>query len=552
MLGAWLVSRIGAETISLGNPNATIPSCSSWSEKYQQYIWGVCVCNTTSECDTVSNEYKGLSDDEAIVYRTTKAGLRLATEKVEFIELSGDHLPDLTLNTSKQYQEILGIGGAFSDSTAINVNLMEDSLQEELVNAYFGEDGIQYTIGRVPMAVTDFSTHNYTYDNSPVNDFNLSQFSIEDDLDSKIPFINRVQEKTNRNLTIFSSVWVPPSWMAEDGNVFNGALKGYPGSSYGEYWSSWALYFSKFLTAYKEQGIDIWAVNTQNEPNYISYIEKLAVLYNSSVERDWIKNDLGPVLARDHPDVKIIAMDDWKEFVPEWNETFLDEEASSYVSGIGIHSYSDNDFIEGYTGDFDLLADFHDQFPDKFILSTESCEGFTGTNTIGTGTGVRILEPEIIWWRATNYMKDLIGSFQNYVTGWTDWNMVLDTDGGPNWQDNQVDAPILVDTENKTEYYKQPMYYVMGHFAKFLTPGSVHVDLVSSSSVNASEVSSVAFTTSEDQVAIIIANYASEETSVLIQTEESKGLNVSLPAYSLQSILFNEKTQEAITARDKC
>ena len=56
-------------------------------------------------------------------------------------------------------------------------------------------------------------------------------------------------------------------------------------------------------------------------------------------------------------------------------------------------------------------------------------------------------------------MQDL----NNWVTGWTDWNMALSTKGGPNWVSNFDDSPIIVNEVEK-EFYKQPMFYVMGHF----------------------------------------------------------------------------------------
>ena len=52
---------------------------------------------------------------------------------------------------------------------------------------------------------------------------------------------------------------------------------------------------------------------------------------------------------------------------------------------------------------------------------------------------------------------------QNWVTGWTDWNIALNTSGGPNWVNNNVDSPIIVDAANDV-FYKQPMFYAMGHF----------------------------------------------------------------------------------------
>ena len=44
-----------------------------------------------------------------------------------------------------------------------------------------------------------------------------------------------------------------------------------------------------------------------------------------------------------------------------------------------------------------------------------------------------------------------------------DWNIALDMGGGPNWKSNFVDSPIIVNKAAK-EFYKQPMYYHMGHF----------------------------------------------------------------------------------------
>ncbi|PIO61319.1 hypothetical protein TELCIR_17159, partial [Teladorsagia circumcincta] len=51
----------------------------------------------------------------------------------------------------------------------------------------------------------------------------------------------------------------------------------------------------------------------------------------------------------------------------------------------------------------------------------------------------------------------------NFVTGWTDWNMCLNEQGGPNWVENFVDSPIIVNATSD-EFYKQPMFYAMGHF----------------------------------------------------------------------------------------
>ena len=54
-------------------------------------------------------------------------------------------------------------------------------------------------------------------------------------------------------------------------------------------------------------------------------------------------------------------------------------------------------------------------------------------------------------------------NLNNFVAGWTDWNLALDLEGGPNWVKNFVDSPIIVDSSQGV-FYKQPMFYHMGHF----------------------------------------------------------------------------------------
>ncbi|XP_069998576.1 putative glucosylceramidase 3 [Penaeus vannamei] len=78
------------------------------------------------------------------------------------------------------------------------------------------------------------------------------------------------------------------------------------------------------------------------------------------------------------------------------------------------------------------------------------------------------------WARAESYAKNIIEGANHWVTGWLDWNLALDTTGGPNWAGNRVDAPVIVNA-TADEFYKQPMFYALGHFSKFVPAGSVHV-----------------------------------------------------------------------------
>lgn len=76
----------------------------------------------------------------------------------------------LQINYTAKYQKILGFGGAFTDAAAIVAHQLSEDLQTKLLSQYFGDEGIRYNIGRIPMAGCDFSTYSYTYD-SVWNDF---------------------------------------------------------------------------------------------------------------------------------------------------------------------------------------------------------------------------------------------------------------------------------------------------------------------------------------------------------------------------------------------
>ena len=76
-------------------------------------------------------------------------------------------------------------------------------------------------------------------------------------------------------------------------------------------------------------------------------------------------------------------------------------------------------------------------------------------------------------------------------------------DGGPNWTNNINDSPIIADPVNKL-YYRQPQFYAMAHFAKFLAPGSVRIDSIVTNRIN-TKASVAAFRTAQNDCTVLIA-----------------------------------------------
>ncbi|TMW62584.1 hypothetical protein Poli38472_005202 [Pythium oligandrum] len=521
-------------------------ACSSYSSRYQKNLEGVCVC-TATDCDEVTSEYKTLAGDSVGVFQTSKQGDRLSYTTVNASPTSND-AANIELDSSTTYQSIIGFGGAFTDSVAINVYSTNEALQKRILDAYFSENGLQYTLGRVPIGSTDFSESIYSY-NPVVDDFAMEHFSIDVDKSpksNKIALIKRALSTSSREIKLFASSWAPPVWMLRENKTENSHVKGEPGEPY---WKAMALYYSKFFDAYKGEGINFWAMTTQNEPTEqaLSFKQWQSLRFNADEERDFIKKDLGPLMKQNHPDLKIISYDDQKDVINRWTAPFNDPEARKYISGVGVHWYKNVDFVADFLGYFEELTKFHTANPDLFILATEACEGYL-LEGVGTGAGTKLLQPETIWTRAEIYARDIINDLANFASGWTDWNMVLNTQGGPTWIGNYVDAPILIDETSGNEFYKQPMYYIMGHFSKFLPPGSVRISLIvkpadDSETTLFSKVDRVAFLTPEKQVVVIFSNRNTSPLTLKLSDAQSKRhVSIVLPANTVQTVLFPSGT----------
>lgn len=66
---------------------------------------------------------------------------------------------------------------------------------------------------------------------------------------------------------------------------------------------------------------------------------------------------------------------------------------------------------------------------------------------------------------------------------------------------NFADAAIIVNTTGD-EFYKQPMYYAIGHFSKFIPDGSVRIKI----QVQGSSVQAVGVRTPDEHVVLVFLN----------------------------------------------
>jgi len=419
-------------------------------------------------------------------------------------DLLGEENRIINIYDDVLYQEIEGFGGAFTEAASITLDKMSPEKRKEIIKAYFDpESGLGYTLCRTHINSCDFSTGNYAYCEVD-GDYELAAFDISRDKQSLIPFIKEALAERGQELKIFASPWSPPAWMKTNGMMNQG------GKLKEECRAVWAKYFCKYIKAYADEGIKIWGITVQNEPKAVQRWD--SCIYTAEEERDFVKYYLGPTLEKEGlNDVKVMIWDHNKERIYDRAKVALsDPEASKYIWGVAFHWYS---------GDhFEALSIVHDAFPDKKLLFTEGCVGFHFK-----------ADP---WQKGERYAHDIIGDLNNWSSGWVDWNMLLDENGGPNHVGNFCNAPIIADTRTDTVKYESSYYYI-GHFSKFIHPGARRVAF--SRFTDRLEVT--AFKNPNGDVAVVVMNRGDEEIAFNLRCQFGIAKFISQP-HSIMTLVY--------------
>jgi len=414
------------------------------------------------------------------------------------------------VDPAKKFQTIVRIGGALTDASAETFAKLSQAKQQEILDAYFDRNkGIGYTLARTNIHSCDFSSDSYTYVTE--GDKELRSFNVNHDKQFRIPFIKRALATAAGKISIFGSPWSPPAFMKSNNDMLHG------GKLKPEFYQSWANYYTKFIKSYEKEGIPIWGITVQNEPMATQRWE--SCIYSAEDERDFLKNYLGPTMRREGlSEKKIIAWDHNRDLVYQRASTILrDPKAAQYVWGIGYHWY------EPWSGGdqmFDNVTLVNETFPDKKLIFTEGC-----VDTFKA--------EELHAWRLGEaYGRSMINDFNSGAVGWSDWNVLLDEQGGPNHVQNFCFAPVHADTTTSEITYTNSYYYI-GHFSKFVRPGAKRI----ASSPSRSQLLSAAFLNPDGKVSVVVMNKTDKEVPYFLWMDGNAAEVSSLP-HSIQTLVF--------------
>jgi glucosylceramidase len=419
---------------------------------------------------------------------------------------------DIVVNPNKQFQTFLGIGGALTDASAETFFKLPEKVQHQFIEAYFNSDkGIGYTLARTHINSCDFSTESYTYVKD--GDKNLKTFDINQDKKYRIPFIKKAIAEAGGKLTLYVSPWSPPAFMKTNNNMLQG------GKLKPEFYQSWANYYAKFIKAYQKEGIPIWGLTIQNEPLATQRWE--SCIYTANEERDFLKNFLGPTLEKEGlGDKNIIVWDHNRDLLFQRANTILsDPEAAKYAWGTGFHWYED--WKDGKPM-FKAVQSVNEAFPDKKLLFTEGCNESYDLSRIENS------DPKL----AERYGKSMINDFNNGTVGWTDWNILLNQNGGPNHVGNYCFSPVHANTETGKLTFTYSYYY-LGHFSKFIKKGAKRISSFSS----ANNLLTTAFINPDNSIVVITMNQGDKGLNYNLNIQDKMAVQ-SIPAHAIQTVIL--------------
>lgn len=440
-------------------------------------------------------------------------------------QVEEDDKATIEVNPDVKYQTIVGFGGAVTEAVVHNLEKLSPNLQNSLLESYYSDStGIGYNLLRIPIGGCDFSLSPWGYNELPENDRNLSNFTKLDPRDEQMIIqLKKIQNIVGGagKLKIKGAAWSPPRWMKSN-NDWTG-----PSVLKHEFYQTWADYHVKYMELMEKEGINFWAISTGNEPmNGVigwGFVKFMSLGWTPPGQGEWIADNLGPTIRNStFRDVKILVGDDQRFLFPWYFNLMrnLNEKAFGYVDGFGVHFYWDQ-FVSPR-----VMDETAKMFPGKLLLNTESCLGDKPYQVHGPVLGS--------WERGVEYFEAYLQDLQHSVNGWIDWNLWLDENGGPNYVNNTVDSPVIVNA-TANEAYKQPMFYAIGHFSKFIKEGAVRVDTKSDNSF----VDVVGFERQDKVMVLVVQNkHTSRKVRLEIQDNRRNGKVLELAPNSFHTVVY--------------
>jgi glucosylceramidase len=459
----------------------------------------------------------------ARVWVTTPDGaMKLADRGAVSFRPGGSDALTISVDPSRRDQTMDGFGASITDSSARVLSRLGRPNRAAAMESLFRDNRLSFL--RQPMGASDFVEGDfYTYDDVPAGqtDYGMRRFSIAHDRAEILPLLRQALA-LNPKLKVMATPWSPPAWMKADQSLIGGRLIDQP-----RIYAAYARYFVKFVRAYEREGVPIYALTVQNEPQNRNPSAYPGMGMPVAQEAKLIEA-LGPALRAAHLDTKLLGYDhNWSEHPndiastppgedpeTEYPSELLSSGAGRWLAGTAMHCYS---------GDPSRQTDLHYKFPRKGIWFTE-CSGSHGP----TDPPAQVFSDTLKW-----HTRNLVlGVTRNWGKAVVNWNLALDPDGGPHNGGCGTCTGVITVGPGQT-VTQNAEYYTLGHLARFVRPGAVRIASTSFGTTGWNgQIMDAAFRNRDGSTALVVHNENDDPRSFAV-AQGGSSFEYTLPGGAL-------------------
>jgi len=400
---------------------------------------------------------------------------------------------------SKKQQPVLGFGAALTDAACYMINQMPEADRDKLLQELFDPKQMGFSLCRLAMGSSDYAKTMYSFDEGEP-DPELTRFSIDHDRAYILPIVRRARE-INPNLYLFASPWSPPGWMKDNNHMFGGTIRKH-------YLEAYANYFVKFLQAYKDAGVEVNSVSSQNEVDTDQDSKMPACLFPQEIEVGFVGQDLGPALETAGLKTKIWLLDHnynlWGRAIAELDDTNVNK----YTKCVAWH---------GYVGKPEWVEKVLAVHPEAEMYWTEGGQHFDD-------------EDYATCW--AKWSSKFTAILNNGMRGIIGWNMALDETGKPNIGPYKCAGLVTINSQTK-EVTRSGQFWAFAHYARSMQCNAV----VIGSEGEITNVQHVAVANPDGQFAAVLTNNGKAPSTVQLR-DGSSAVKVDLPADSVTTLTW--------------
>lgn len=405
---------------------------------------------------------------------------------------------EIRIDPATRYQEILGFGGAFTDASCSLFSQLNAQNRRTLLDELYGPAGLRFSMGRVCIGSSDYTTSIYSFDDSPEPDPELARFTIEHDRAYILPCLRTARE-LNPNLYLFSAPWSPPAWMKPNNSMLGGCMDR-------KYFAAYADYFVRFLKAYAAEGAPVSATTVQNEVDTDQDRRMPACIWSQQDEVVFVTKFLGPALERASLPTKIWILDHNYNLWGRVLDQLSDPDFAKYVDSVAWHAYQ---------GTPDAMSRVHDAFPGK------------GTQWTEGGAVITDSDFDTDW---AKWSQTFTGVLKNWGQSIVGWNLALDENGKPNMGPGRSGGIVTIHSGTQ-KITRCGQYWAFAHYSKLVERGAIRL----ASQGEIPHVDHAALENPDGSCVLVLTNTGSQEQRVQCGLAGDR-LETTLPADSVVTL----------------